>query len=265
MNRSTNMFTLIAMGTGVAYVYSLVATVVPRMFPGCRSANGRHAAGLLRSRGGDHHAGAAGAGAGTARPQPDRRGHPRAARSRAEDRAHPAATAGKKTCRSIRCKPAIACGCGPGEKIPVDGVVLEGSSSVDESMITGEPIPVEKRAGSRVTGATVNGTGIVRHARRARGQRDAAGADRAPGQRGAAQPRADSAPGRPVAAWFVPAVIAAAVLTFVVWASLGPQPRLAHALVNAVAVLIIACPARWAWPRRCRSWWAPDAARVPAC
>ncbi len=130
----------------------------------------------------------------------------------------------------------------PGEKLPVDGVVLEGQSAVDESMITGEPIPVTKREGDAVTGATVNGTGsLVIRAERvgsetllaqivqmvAEAQRS-----RAPIQR-----LADV-----VAGYFVPAVIAIAILTAVVWGAYGPEPRMAYALINAVAVLIIACP-----------------------
>ena len=130
----------------------------------------------------------------------------------------------------------------PGERVPVDGVVLEGRSAVDEALVTGEPIPVEKEPGSRVTGGTVNGTGgFVMRA-------DRVGADtllaqivrmvgeaqrsRAPIQRLADQ----------VSAWFVPAVVAVAALTALAWGLFGPEPRLAYALVNAVAVLIIACP-----------------------
>ena len=130
----------------------------------------------------------------------------------------------------------------PGERIPVDGVVLEGSTSVDESMVTGEPIPVEKTTDSRVTGGTVNGTGsVIMEAQRVGSDTllaqivrlvSEAQRSRAPIQR-----LADT-----VAGWFVPAVIAVAVVTFAVWAVIGPEPRLAHALVNAVAVLIIACP-----------------------
>jgi len=130
----------------------------------------------------------------------------------------------------------------PGEKVPVDGVVLEGVSSVDESMVTGEPLPVEKTAGSRVTGGTVNATGsFIMRAERVGSETllsqivqmvSAAQRTRAPIQR-----LADRAAG-----WFVPAVVAIAVLTAIVWAVWGPDPHLAHALVNGVAVLIIACP-----------------------
>ena len=130
----------------------------------------------------------------------------------------------------------------PGEKIPVDGVVLEGASSVDESMITGEPIPVEKTAGEKVTGATVNGTGsLVMRAERVGSETLLAQIVRmvseAQRSRAPIQKFADL-----VAGYFVPAVVGIAVVTFVVWALWGPQPRMAHALVNAVAVLIIACP-----------------------
>jgi Cu+-exporting ATPase len=130
----------------------------------------------------------------------------------------------------------------PGEKIPVDGVVLEGRSAVDESMLTGEPLPVEKTAGDRVVGATVNQTGslVIRA--------DKVGAETLLAQivRMVAEAQRSRAPiqrlADQVAAWFVPAVVAAALLSFAVWALVGPEPRLAHALVNAVAVLIIACP-----------------------
>jgi Cu+-exporting ATPase len=130
----------------------------------------------------------------------------------------------------------------PGEKIPVDGAVLEGTSGVDESMITGESIPVSKGPGSRVIGATVNGTGsLVMHAERVGGETLLAQIVRMVSQaqrsRAPIQRLADR-----VAGWFVPAVIAIAILTFATWSFFGPEPRLAHALVNAVAVLIIACP-----------------------
>jgi Cu+-exporting ATPase len=130
----------------------------------------------------------------------------------------------------------------PGEKVPVDGVVLEGVSAVDESMITGEPIPAEKTPGAEVTAGTLNGTGtFVMRAERVGADTLLAGIVKVVGEaqrsRAPIQRLADR-----VAAWFVPAVVAVAVLTFVVWALVGPEPRLAHAVVNAVAVLIIACP-----------------------
>ena len=130
----------------------------------------------------------------------------------------------------------------PGEKVPVDGVVLEGTSSVDESMVTGEPMPVEKAADDKVTGGTVNGTGtFVMRAERVGARRCWRGLSEWSAKR-SAHARRSRRLADVVARWFVPAVIAVAVMTFVVWAFLGPQPRLAHALVNAVAVLIIACP-----------------------
>ena len=130
----------------------------------------------------------------------------------------------------------------PGEKIPVDGIVLEGSSAVDESMITGESMPVRRKPGSRVIGATVNGTGsFMMRAERVGSETLLAQivqmVSQAQRSRAPIQSLADR-----VAAWFVPAVIAIAVLTFIAWSFFGPEPRLAHALVNAVAVLIIACP-----------------------
>jgi Cu+-exporting ATPase len=130
----------------------------------------------------------------------------------------------------------------PGEKIPVDGVVLEGLSAVDESMITGESVPVEKTAASRVIGATINGNGsLVMRAERVGSETMLAQivqmVSQAQRTRAPIQRLADK-----VAGWFVPAVIAIAVVTFIVWVSFGPEPRFAHAIVNAVAVLIIACP-----------------------
>lgn len=130
----------------------------------------------------------------------------------------------------------------PGEKVPVDGVAVEGTSSVDESMITGEPIPVEKTAGSRVTGGTVNGTGSFLM------RADRIGSDTLLSQivRLVSEAQRTRAPiqrlADVVASWFVPAVVLAAVLTFVAWSLWGPEPRLGNAFVNAVAVLIIACP-----------------------
>ena len=241
VNRSTNMFTLIAMGTGVAYVYSLVATVLPGIFPpSFREMGGtppvyfEAAAAIvtlvllgqvleLRAR---SRTGAA------IRALLDL--SPKIARILRNGVEEDIPLERVNTGDRLRVR--------PGEKVPVDGVVLDGTSSVDESMITGESLPVEKYAGCRVIGATVNGTGsfvmraehvgsetllaqIVRMVSQA--QRS-----RAPIQRLADQ----------VAAWFVPAVISVAVVTFLVWSVFGPEPRLAHALVNAVAVLIIACP-----------------------
>ncbi len=130
----------------------------------------------------------------------------------------------------------------PGERVPVDGVVLEGSTSIDESMVSGEAIPVEKHVGDRVVGATVNGTGsIVMRAEKIGAEtllaRIVAMVSEAQRSRAPIQKLADV-----VSGWFVPVVLGIAVLTFAVWASVGPEPRMAHALVNAVAVLIIACP-----------------------
>jgi Cu+-exporting ATPase len=130
----------------------------------------------------------------------------------------------------------------PGEKIPVDGEVIEGASSVDESMVTGEPIPVEKSTGDKLVGATVNGTGsLLMRAEKVGGDtllaRIVQMVSEAQRSRAPIQRLADM-----VAGYFVPAVVGAAVLTFVVWTVWGPEPRLAHAVVNAVAVLIIACP-----------------------
>jgi Cu+-exporting ATPase len=130
----------------------------------------------------------------------------------------------------------------PGEKVPVDGVVVEGTSSVDESMITGEPMPVEKGPGDRVIGATINGTGsLIMQAERVGAETLLAQIVRmvseAQRSRAPIQKLADV-----VAGYFVPAVVIIAVVTFVVWGLIGPEPRMAHALINAVAVLIIACP-----------------------
>jgi Cu+-exporting ATPase len=241
VNRSSNMFTLIAMGTGVAYLYSLVATLVPAIFPpSFREMSGRPpvyfeaAAAIvtlvllgqvleLRARG---QTGAA------IRALLDLA--PRTARVLRDGAEVDVPLDQVKVGDSLRVR--------PGEKIPVDGVVLEGSSSVDESMVTGEALPVEKHPGAKVIGATVNASGsFVMRAERVGSETllaqivrmvSAAQRSRAPIQK-----LADK-----FAGWFVPAVIAVAVVTFVVWAFVGPQPRFAHAIVNAVAVLIIACP-----------------------
>ena len=241
VNRSTNMFTLIAMGTGVAYLYSLAATLFPGAFPpSFRDMSGtppvyfEASAAIvtlvllgqvleLRAR---SRTGAA------IRALLDL--SPKTARILRERGEEDIPLDQVKVGDHLRVR--------PGERIPVDGTILEGSSSIDESMITGESIPVSKPAGSRVIGATVNGTGsfimraehvgsdtLLAHIVQMVSQ---AQRSRAPIQRLADR----------VAAWFVPAVIAIAAVSFVAWSFLGPEPRLAHALVNAVAVLIIACP-----------------------
>ena len=242
VNRSLNMFTLIAMGVGVAYGYSLVAAVFPNLFPDSfRAADGsvpvyfEAAAAItalvllgqvleLRARSNTSSAIRAllGLAPKTARViRPD---------GREEDVALDRVVAGDR----LRVR--------PGEKVPVDGVVLEGTSSVDESMVTGEPIPVEKKPGDRLIGATINGTGgFIMRAERV-------GSDTLLAQivRMVSEAQRSRAPiqrlADVVASYFVPAVILAAVITFIVWAIVGPQPRMAYALVNAVAVLIIACP-----------------------
>ena len=241
VNRSTNMFTLIAMGTGVAYGYSVVATVAPSIFPASsREMGGRPAVYFeaaaaivtlvllgqvleLRAR---SRTGAA------IRALLDLA--PRTARLLQDGTEMDIPLADVKAGDRLRVR--------PGEKIPVDGGVIEGSSSVDESMITGEAVPVEKMPGGRVIGATVNISGsFVMRAERVGSETLLAQIVKMVGQaqrsRAPIQRLADK-----VAGWFVPAVIAIAALTFIAWALLGPEPRLAHAMVNAVAVLIIACP-----------------------
>jgi Cu+-exporting ATPase len=241
VNRSTNMFTLIAMGTGVAFVYSLVATVLPGIFPASfRDMSGKPAVYFeaaaaivslvllgqvleLRAR---SRTGAA------IRALLDLA--PRTARviRGADEQDIPLADVHMGDRLRVR----------PGEKVPVDGVVLEGSSSVDESMITGESVPVQKNPGDRVIGATVNASGsFVMRAERVGSETLLSQIVQMVGQaqrsRAPIQRLADK-----VAGWFVPAVIAIAAVTFIVWSFFGPEPRLAHAIVNAVAVLIIACP-----------------------
>ncbi len=241
VNRHLNMFTLIALGVGAAYAYSVVATLAPGLFPDsfrmmdevavyfepaavivvlvllgqvlelrARSQTSTAIRNLLRLA-------------------------PKTARridSDGSERDIPLEQVHVGDRLRVR----------PGERVPVDGVVIEGTTTIDESMVTGEPIPVEKAKESTVTGGTVNGTGtFVMEARRVGGDTllaqivrmvSEAQRSRAPIQR-----LADT-----VSAWFVPIVILVAVTTFIVWSQYGPEPRLAHALVNAVAVLIIACP-----------------------
>src|SRR5258708_4800691 len=242
VNRSANLFTLIAMGTGVAYVYSVVATLFPQIFPASfRSMGDRTdvyfeaAASIvtlvllgqvleLRARSQTSSA---------IRALLDL--SPKMARLISED-------GSERDIQLEEVKPGDRLRIRPGEKIPVDGVVLEGSSVVDESMITGESVPIEKTASSRVIGATVNGNGsLVMRAERVGSETMLAQivqmVSQAQRTRAPIQRLADK-----VAGWFVPAVIAIAVVTFIVWVGFGPEPRFAHAIVNAVAVLIIACP-----------------------
>ncbi len=235
-----NMFTLISVGVGVAYVYSLVAALLPSIFPpSLRDAHGMVPAyfeaaavitvlvllgQVLELRARHRTSGAIRALLGLS---------PRTARLIADD-------GSERDLPLEQVKPGDKLRVRPGEKIPVDGAVLEGASAVDESMITGEPIPVEKHAGDRVIGATVNASGaLVIRAERVGADTllaqivrmvSAAQRSRAPIQR-----LADA-----VAAWFVPAVVAVAAVTFIVWLAVGPG--LGDAIVNAVAVLIIACP-----------------------
>ena len=239
--RSPNMFTLIAMGVGVAYVYSTVATIAPQLFPPSHEAMTgpevyfEAAAAIialvllgqvleLRARSRTSSA---------IRALLDL--SPKLARIMRDDGAEYDVPLDQvKVGDKLRVR--------PGEKIPVDGTVLDGLSSVDESMVTGESIPIEKHAGDKVIGATVNGTGwLLMRAQRVGSETmlsqivrmvSEAQRSRAPIQR-----LVDK-----VAAWFVPIVLATAVITFIVWFVEGPEPHLANAIVNAVAVLIIACP-----------------------
>src|SRR3989441_7587076 len=241
VNRSTNMFTLIALGTGAAYVYSVAATLAPGIFP----ASFREMDGMPPVY---FEAAAAITTLVLLGQVLELR-----ARSRTGAAIRALLDLTPKTARILRdgteqdipleqVQPGDRLRVRPGEKIPVDGMVLEGRSAVDESMITGESMPVEKEPGSRVIGATVNGTGsFVMRAERVGSETLLAQivqlVSKAQRSRAPIQRLADR-----VSAWFVPAVIAISILTFIAWAVLGPEPRLAHALVNAVAVLIIACP-----------------------
>jgi len=242
VNRSPNMFTLIGLGTGVAYMYSVVATVAPQIFPAS-----------LRGMGGYPDVYFEAAAAITTLVLLGQVMELRA-RSRTSAAIRALLDLSPKTARVLTAdgaekdipldhvKPGDRLRVRPGEKVPVDGVVLEGRSSIDESMITGESIPVEKSANSKVIGATINGTGsFIMQAERVGSETLLARIVQLVGQaqrsRAPIQRLADR-----VSAWFVPTVIAISMVTFAVWFLLGPQPRLAHALVNAVAVLIIACP-----------------------
>jgi len=242
VHRSPNMFTLIALGTGVSWLYSVVATAAPGLFPESFHAHGGQVAvyfeaaavivtlvllgQVLELRARSQTGAAIQLLLGLA---------PKTARRVAADGSESDVPlehvlAGDR----LRVR--------PGEKVPVDGVVLEGGSSVDESMVTGEPMPVTKAAGDDVIGATINGTGgLLIEATRV-------GSDTLLSQivHMVAEAQRSRAPIQRlvdlVAAWFVPAVIGSAVVTFIVWATVGPEPAMAYALINAVAVLIIACP-----------------------
>jgi Cu+-exporting ATPase len=242
LNRSPNMFTLIAIGTGTAYGYSVIATLFPALIPASfHPANGSvpiyfEAAvvitvlvllgQVLELRARSRTTGAIRALLGLA---------PKTAR-RLRDHG------GEEDIPLDRVRVGDRLRVRPGEKVPVDGVVVEGSSAVDESMVTGESVPVEKHAGSRVTGGTMNGSGTVVF------KADRVGAETLLAQivRMVSEAQRSRAPiqrlADKVAGYFVPAVVGIALLTAVAWALWGPEPRLVYALVNAVAVLIIACP-----------------------
>jgi Cu+-exporting ATPase len=243
VTRHLNMFTLIGLGTGASYLFSVAASLFPGWFPASFRDPHTGALGVyfepaavivtlvllgqvleLRARSQTSSAikkllGLAPKTARVIRPD-----------GREEDLALDQVQAGMR----LRIR--------PGEKIPTDGVVEEGTSTVDESLLTGESMPVEKSAGAKVTGATVNGTGaLVMRAERVGAETVLSQIVRLVGEaqrtRAPIQRLADV-----VAGWFVPVVILAAAITFAVWAVWGPEPRMAHALINAVAVLIIACP-----------------------
>jgi Cu+-exporting ATPase len=241
-SRNLNMFTLIGLGVGVAYGYSVVATLAPQIFPPSLHTMGGmvpvyfEAAAVittlvllgqvleLRARSATGKAIRALLGLA-----------PKTARRVREDGSEedvPLEHVHVGDVLRVR----------PGEKVPVDGEVIEGRSSIDESMITGEPVPVEKAAGAKITGATVNGTGsLLMRAQRVGKDtllsqivRMVAAAQRS---RAPIQKLADK-----VSAWFVPSVVLVSLIAFVVWGLFGPAPPLSHAIVNAIAVLIIACP-----------------------
>jgi Cu+-exporting ATPase len=242
VNRHLNMFTLIAAGVGAAYAYSVVATIWPSWFP---HAVGGHSDGPgvyfeaaavivvlvivgqvleLRARGrtGDAIRRLIGL-------------QPKTARRVALDGLELDVPIDEvRVGDTLRIR--------PGERVPVDGVVIDGRTAIDESMVTGEPMPADKAPGAAVTGGTINATGsILIESRRVGADTLLAQIVRLVGEaqrsRAPIQRLADT-----VSAWFVPAVIVASVVTFVVWWTIGPEPRGSHALVNAVAVLIIACP-----------------------
>lgn len=242
VNRSLNMFTLIALGTGTAYIYSVVAVLFPGIFPDS-----------FRVMEGSVPIYFEAASAITALVLLGQVLELRA-RSKTSAAIRSLLKLSPKTARLVRADgteidvPVEHINAGdslrvrPGENVPVDGVIIDGESSVDESLMTGEPIPVEKSGDAKVIGGTVNGTGtFVMRAERVGSEtllsqivRMVSEAQRS---RAPVQKLADR-----VSGYFVPAVILVAILTFIIWAVYGPEPRMAHALLNAVAVLIIACP-----------------------
>jgi Cu+-exporting ATPase len=242
VNRSPNMFTLIGLGTGAAYLDSLAATIFPQLFPpSFREANGAppvyfEAAAVITTL----------VLVGQVlelRARQKTSGAIRALLHLAPQQAHLVSANGTERDVALNeVERGDRLRVRPGERVPTDGVVLEGQSAIDESMLTGEPMPVEKSPGDTVTGGTLNTSGsFVMEAQRVGSETmlaqivklvSEAQRSRAPMQR-----LADK-----VAAYFVPAVIAAALLAFIGWAAFGPQPRFAHALVSAIAVVIIACP-----------------------
>jgi len=240
LNRSLNMFTLIALGVGVAYFYSAIVMLLPQLFPPSFAAHGKigiyfEAAAIItvlvllgqvlelraRSRTGSAI---------------------RALLDLAPKVAHVVHNGHEEDVDLASVAKGDRLRIRPGEKVPVDGRVIDGRTNIDESMITGESMPMQKATGDRVTGGTVNQTGsIVIQAERVGAEtvlsQIVSMVAEAQRSRAPIQGLADK-----VASWFVPAVIAVSVLTFIVWSLLGPEPRFAHAIVNAVAVLIIACP-----------------------
>jgi len=242
VNRSPNMFTLIAIGTGAAWLYSVIATFLPNIFPASFRGHGGEVAVYFEA-----------AAVITTLVLLGQVLELRA-RSRTSSAIKMLLGLAPKTARIIRpngveedipldqVHPGDLLRVRPGAKVPVDGVVTEGRSSVDESMVTGEPIPVEKTEGDKVTGGTINATGsFVMRAERVGADTLLAQIVRMVGEaqrsRAPIQRLADT-----VSAWFVPAVVIIAFITFLIWAFAGPEPRMAYAMVNAVAVLIIACP-----------------------
>jgi P-type Cu+ transporter len=242
VHRSPNMFTLIGMGTGAAYLDSLAATIFPRIFPAS-----------FRSMDGGVPVYFEAAAVITAlvllgqvlelRARQQTSGAIRALLQLAPQQAH---LIGENGAESDVALDQVVRGnrlrVRPGERVPVDGVVREGASAVDESMVTGEPLPVEKAPGDKVTGGTLNTSGsFLMEAERVGSETTLAQivklVSEAQRSRAPVQRVADK-----VASYFVPAVVAAAALAFIGWLFLGPEPRFAHAIVSAVAVLIIACP-----------------------